>query len=260
MLTKNQVKFIRSLHSKKGRETHRQFIAEGSKLVLEAAAGPFSVVQVCAVAGWAGEHAARLKPFGIIPEIVLPGEMERISALSSPGPVLAVLRMKAPAPVPQPGPGELSLVLDDIRDPGNLGTIIRIADWFGIRRVVCSDDTADLYNPKVIQSTMGSFNRVEVFYTDLPAFLAGVPSGTEIYGTFLEGKNLYAEKWSAGGIIVIGNEGRGISPAVEKFVTAKINIPSYAFEEKGEDHAESLNAAIAAAVVCAEFRRQSNHA
>ena len=133
---------------------------------------------------------------------------------------------------------------------------IRIADWFGIRRVVCSQGTVDVYNPKVIQATMGSFCRVEILVADLPSLFATQAHPEKIYGAFLEGKNLYEQDLEETAMIIIGNESRGISPAVEKFVTDKITIPSYTFNHDEKNHAESLNAAIATAVVCAEFRRR----
>ena len=151
----------------------------------------------------------------------------------------------------------ITLVLDDIQDPGNLGTIIRIADWFGIRRIICSHNTVELYNPKVVQSTMGSIKRVEVIYTDLGQFLEGRAGNTRIFGTFLEGENIYTRDLPSSAIIVIGNEANGISPKVGKWISDKITIPVFRYSEDEKDHAESLNAAVAAAVVCSEFRRRS---
>lgn len=258
MISKNQVRFIRSLHSGKGREIHRQFIAEGSKLVLEVLASSYEVVQLFAFQEWIAEHAAILRDRTLLPESVLLSEMERITVLSTPSPVLALVRMKETGTPPPASGTSLTLVLDDIQDPGNLGTIIRIADWFGIRNVVCSPGTADLYNPKVIQATMGSFTRVEVVYTGLAGFLSGQGLSKKIYGTFLDGKNIYEEELSGNGVIIMGNESRGISATTGKYVTDKIMVPSYGFDKKDRAHAESLNAAIATAIVCAEFRRRSH--
>ena len=256
MLSKNQVKFIRSLHSRKGREEHRLFLAEGSKSVLEVAASSYRVEQVLALEEWIREHGKELSGSGINAIPVDAGEMERITALATASPALAVVRMKAaPAAAPEAGRG-LTLVLDDIQDPGNLGTIIRIADWFGIGTIVCSPGTVELWNPKVIQATMGSFTRVDVFYTGLAGFLQEARSHGPVYGTFLEGTNIYSEDLAADGVIVIGNESRGISEDAGTFVTNKITIPSYALDQKQGTRAESLNAAIATAVVCAEFRRR----
>jgi TrmH family RNA methyltransferase len=150
--------------------------------------------------------------------------------------------------------GKLSLALEDIQDPGNLGTIIRIADWFGIKNIICSNNTVDVYNPKVIQSTMGAIARVNVTYTNLHNFLeSAVKNKIPVYGTFMSGKNLFTEEFETSGIIVLGNEGKGLSDEIEEIVTDKVNIPSYPQED---DTSESLNVAMAASIVCAEFRRR----
>lgn len=258
MISKNQVRFIRSLHSAKGRNGNGLFLAEGSKLVLEVMASSYEVTEVFALQEWIDENPAAFSHGKPAPSAVLASEMERITALSSPSPVLAMVRMKEQGSPRMPPATSLSLVLDDIQDPGNLGTIIRIADWFGIGRIFCSPGTADLYNPKVIQATMGSFTRVEVVYTDLVELLSQQGPPLRIFGTFLQGKNIYSSELPANGMIIVGNESRGISASLEKFVTDKITIPSYAFDEKAAGHAESLNAAVATAIVCAEFRRRSN--
>ena len=141
-----------------------------------------------------------------------------------------------------------------MQDPGNLGTIIRTSDWFGIRQIICSPGTADAFSPKVVQATMGSIARVSVNYTDLPSFLAQLPAGTPVYGTFLEGENIYRHPLSPNGLIIMGNEGKGISPAVSRFVTEKLFIPPY---PANATTGESLNVAIATAITCAEFRRRA---
>jgi len=256
MISRNQIKFVHSLHLKKEREHTRQFLVEGSKGVLEALSGPFEIMALYALPEWIAGHTGLILPAGMQPEAVALSEMERMTALSTPGPVIAVLKMREADPKGTDSFAGLTLVLDEIQDPGNLGTIIRIADWFGIRRVVCSPGTVEFYNPKVIQATMGSFCRVEVVDTDLPALFVRPTCPKKIYGTFLEGKNIYNQELSETAMIIIGNESRGISPAVEKFVTDKITIPSYPLTYDEEKHAESLNAAIATAVVCAEFRRR----
>jgi TrmH family RNA methyltransferase len=258
MISKNQVKFVRSLHLKKERESHRQFLAEGSKVVLETAASTFEVVTVYALPEWVAEHGPLLEARRVPFETVTLSEMERITALAAPSPAMAVVKMRKESAAPAVSASALTLVLDGIRDSGNLGTIIRLADWFGIRQILCSDDTVELYNPKVIQATMGSYCRVEVEYVSLPGFLTtpGLPG--KIYGTFAEGNSIYDRELAGAGLIVIGSESHGISAGVEKFITDKITIPSYAFKGNGEAHAESLNAAIAAAIVCSEFRRRSH--
>ena len=179
-------------------------------------------------------------------------ELASLSTLQTPGQVLLV--------VPMPEPAEISIcnewyiALDDIQDPGNMGTIVRLADWFGIRNIICSEGCADLYNPKVVQSTMGAFARVKVHYVPLIPFLEQAKlTNIPIYGTFLDGENLYASSLTANGIVVMGNEGNGISDIVANSVSRKINIPSF---PPGEVTSESLNVAIATSVICAEFRRR----
>jgi RNA methyltransferase, TrmH family len=258
MISKAQVSHITALHSRKGRETRREFLAEGSKLVTELLNSRIPVTALYATTEWLGEHPELKGNPGIRIETLTEAEMARITALAHPGPVLAV----APIPASEDSPlllrTGLTLALDDIADPGNLGTIIRIADWFGIPQVVCSPGTVDLYNPKVIQSTMGSFLRVKVVKRDLATFLGENEPSVPVFGTFPEGENLYARNLPAAGVILIGNEARGISPNLEKYVTRRLSIPSFALSGEKADHAESLNAAVAAAIVCAEFRRQSH--
>jgi TrmH family RNA methyltransferase len=256
MLSRNQVKHIHSLKQKKVREIHRQFLAEGSKLVLEILESPYKVMAVYALADWLQRNENNLLskkiPFTEISE----GEMERITALSTPSPVLAIAEIPVTTILPVAAIHDLVLVLDDIKDPGNLGTIIRIADWFGIESIICSENTVDLYNPKVIQATMGSVARVRVHYFNLPEFLSSVDPTIKIYGTFPEGENIYSIQLDPRGIILIGSESYGISPEVISKVTDKISIPSYS-PATGRDHAESLNASIATAIICSEFRRRN---
>ena len=256
MLSRNQVKFIHSLNQKKFREIHHQFLAEGSKLILEMLGSSYKLESLYASEEWLNQNMGLLLlkkiPFTEISE----SEMERITSLSSPSPVLAV----AEIPEDQVNIGKLSglvLVLDDIKDPGNLGTIIRIADWFGIRHIICSETTVDLYNPKVIQSTMGSFTRLSIIYLKIPDFLSTLDPGTRIYGTFPEGENIYTKPLASEGIIIIGSESAGISHEVVNLVTDKISIPSFP-TAGGTVHAESLNASVATAIICSEFRRRTN--
>jgi RNA methyltransferase, TrmH family len=254
MLSGNQVKYINSLKQKKYREIHRQFIAEGSKLVTELAASAYHISAVYATPEWISGHPGFARECKIIPNEVSASDLGRITALSSPAPVLAVVDIPESTPPTLRG---LILMLDDIRDPGNLGTIIRIADWFGIGQVICSETTVDLYNPKVIQSTMGSISRVSVTYAGLVDFLSGIPAGTSVYGTFLSGDNIYSSPLEQEGIIIIGNEAEGISIAVEKFITNRLFIPSFPGHGIRSGSAESLNASIATAIVCSEFRRRT---
>ena len=238
MISTREIKEVKALAAKKRRDETGLFVVEGEKMVGEALQSGFEVVKV-----WRrdeiGEEA-----------------MSRISSLSTPSPVLAVLRQKAPARPPV-GKG-LYLALDAIRDPGNLGTILRIADWFGIRTVVASPDTVELYNPKTVQSTMGAIFRVDVHYTDLPAWLGEVlAAGGKVYGTFLDGRNLYERPLETGAdapaVIVTGNESNGIGPAVAALVSDRLFIPPFPGDGPTS---ESLNAAVATAVTVAEFRRR----
>ena len=240
MISAAEIKFIKSLSQKKFRDEQGLFVVEGEKMVAEAEASPLEVVQV-----W--RRAA-------IGEVA----MSRISSLASPSPVLAVVRK--PADLHQgkmPGRG-LYLALDCIRDPGNMGTILRIADWFGIDAVYASPDSVDLFNPKVVQSTMGAIFRVRFHYTDIPALCRKVlQDGGQVYGTFLDGKNIYHRSLDNGmdapSVIVIGSESHGISPEVAACVSDRLYIPPY---PAGDPGSESLNAAVATAIAVAEFRRR----
>ena len=239
-ISKNELRQVRALSQKKFRDETGLFVVEGEKMVSEALASGFEVVSVYR-RDEIGEEA-----------------MERLSQLSSPSPVLAVVRQPAPVPF-QPLKG-LYLALDGIRDPGNLGTILRVADWFGIDGVVASPDTVELYNPKVVQATMGAVFRVPFHTAEIPAFCrAVIAGGGHVYGTFLDGENMYSKTLDCGreapSVIVIGNESNGISPAVSACVSDRLFIPPYPADDPGS---ESLNAAIATAITVAEFRRRSS--
>lgn len=231
MISKNKIKLIRSLSSKKGRDKAGLFVAEGPK--------------VCHDLQAAGFHA----------QMLLDDEedVRLASFLQHPQGTLGVFEIPKWAFIP-PNASDLYLALDGVQDPGNLGTIIRIADWFGIRTIYCSMDTADCWNPKVVQATMGSLARVHIYYTDLVRLLANLDADYPIYGTLLDGNDLYASDLSNHGIIIMGNEGNGISPAISERITHRLLIPSY---PKGVPTAESLNVAIATAITCAEFRRRA---
>ena len=238
-ISKADIKRIRSLGSKKQRELSRLFIVEGEKMVEEALASGFEV-----------ENIYRTEDIGEV-------AMGQISQLSSPSPVLAVVRM--PDEMPEAGidgliaARPLCLALDSVRDPGNLGTIVRIADWFGIDAIFASLDTVELYNPKAVQATMGAIFRRKVIYCDL----AGVAekfaaAGMPVYGTFLDGADIYRENLSASGLIVMGSESNGISAEIASKVTSRLFIPPYPRDAAGS---ESLNVAIATAITCALFRK-----
>jgi len=179
--------------------------------------------------------------------------MQQISNLKTASPVLAVVEIP-PVKTETIPLNELILALDDIQDPGNLGTIIRLADWFGINYIVCSSFSVDAYGPKTVQATMGSLTKVKIVYTDLYSFLKPLSEEVPIYGTFLEGENIYQTKLSENGVIVMGNEGKGISPEITKLVSNKLMIPSFA-----SNPPESLNVAVATAITCSEFKRVMNY-
>jgi TrmH family RNA methyltransferase len=181
-------------------------------------------------------------------------ELQKCSQLKTPRDVIAVFRQPTPSPLSgEVMREELSIVLDGVQDPGNLGTIIRLADWFGIHHIICSEDTADAFAPKVIQATMGAITRVALHYTNLTRFLSSIPQGIPVYGTFLEGENIYGKTLSPNGLLIMGNEGNGIRPETQAFINQKLFIPPH---PAGCETSESLNVAIATAICCAEFRRQ----
>lgn len=247
MLSKNKIKFIQSLDRKKVRTECGCFLAEGNKLV-EDTLPAFTCRLLVATAQWLQKHP------GVRAGEILecsPDEIARASLMRSPQDVLAVYEMPRHDLQADVLSRQLVLALDTVQDPGNLGTIVRIADWYGIEDILCSPLCADLYNPKVVQATMGALARVRVHYVDLVEFLPRI--GTPIYGTFLDGQNIYGQSLTPTGIIVMGNEGNGISPEVRKLVTHSLFLPSY---PPGRITSESLNVAIATAVVCAEFRRR----
>ena len=253
MIGKKRMKMVRQLESKKHRLETGLFVAEGPKVVGDLLAYSPAVMLACTQT-WASAH-----PAAPAEEILVVGEEElrQMSFLQHPQQVLATFR------IPKHEEGmthffsrvteRLCLALDSVQDPGNVGTIIRIADWFGIDTVFCSIDTADAYSPKVVQATMGSIARVTVVPTDLAALIDHLPQGTPVYGTLLDGASLYDTPLSQQGLLVMGNEGNGLSDAIRSRVTHRLLIPPYPV---GQSTAESLNVAIATAICCAEFRRR----
>lgn len=237
MLSKAQIKYIQSLQHKKNRQKSGQFVAEGDKIVQELIAGSAAVKAVYATAQWLEGHGV---PAGIAVETVTPEVLKQLSSLSTPNQALALADM--PALPPLRLEGAVSLALDTLQDPGNLGTIIRIADWFGIRQVICSPDSADAYNAKTIQATMGSLLRVPVYVQPLAELLQAHPH-IPSYAATLNGDNIVNVPPLKEGIILIGNESRGLSAAVLEHCSRRITIPRL-----GE--AESLNAAVATGIIC----------
>jgi TrmH family RNA methyltransferase len=234
MLSKNEVKDIQSLYRKKQRDEERLFIAEGPKLAEEIIKSDFKIKRIYATTGWLQKNK---HPQKIITEISI-DELSRISNLPSPNEVLLIAEQKEliEEVVLE---GRLTMVLDGIQDPGNLGTIIRIADWFGIKQIICSNDCVEMYNPKVVQSTMGSITRVKCYYEDLNELKT---DSLNVYGALLEGENVFGIGKVDEGLIVIGNESKGISSSLLSKITHPVTIP-----KTGD--AESLNAAVAAGII-----------
>jgi len=243
MISKNQIKLIKSLQQKKYRKLYKLFIAEGVKVIQELLNSNYELVELFTTQElFTNVEKSKLN---FISEV----ELKSISALVTPNECLAVFII--PEKIEVDYSSTLQIALDDIRDPGNMGTIIRLADWFGIKNILCSEETVDVYNPKVIQSTMGSIARVNVTYCDLKKEL--LSTKVPVYGTLLEGKNIYAEKLLQPGIIVLGNESNGISPEIQQLITHKITIPRFGTLQQ----TESLNVATATAIVLSEFCRNS---
>ncbi len=258
MISKSRIKYIRSLELKKHRNNEGVFVAEGRKLVSDII-GFFEPVYIAATTEWMVENKTLLnglreRHVSLLHDEVTDEELQRISLLETPQQVLAVFRQRNDAVgMSAVAKSNLCIALDGVQNPGNLGTIVRIADWFGIEHIYCSLACADIYNPKTVQATMGAMARVQVHYVSLVDQLAALPEEIKVFGTFLDGDNMYSSDLAATGVIVMGNEGRGISPEVERHVTERILIPNY---PAGSVTSESLNVAIATSIVCAEFRRR----
>lgn len=248
-LSKNKIKYIHSLALKKIRKEEQVFLAESPKVVEELAAY-FPCRFLAATSSW-----LKANPTISANEIaeVTQDELSRASLLKTPQQVLAIFEQPQYTLDSQVVRHSLCLALDDVQDPGNLGTIIRLADWFDIKDIICSPNTVDVYNPKVIQATMGAIARVKIHYTPLTDFIRSV-GNIPVYGTFLNGENIYGQELANNGLIVMGNEGNGISPEIETLVSHRLYIPNY---PQGQKTSESLNVAIATAIVCSEFRRQA---
>ena len=242
MVSKNQIKLITSLQQKKYRIEHQLFIAEGVKVIQELLQSNF-VLEYLYVTSSIFE-----KIHGHQKTMINEQDMKRISALSSPSSCLAIFKIPKETAITQNG---LIIALDDIRDPGNLGTIIRLCDWFGVKQVLCAQETVDVYNPKVIQATMGSIARVNINYVDLKNFIS--TTSLPIFGTFMDGKNIYKEKLPTEGILIFGNEANGISSSLERLIKNRIAIPRFGDIQQ----TESLNVATATAIFLSEFRRNS---
>ncbi|WP_066628561.1 TrmH family RNA methyltransferase [Labilibacter marinus] len=251
MINQNKIKLISSLNKKKYREQHQLFIAEGEKLVLDLINSKLNISEVFIRDNWNGN---KIIPTGITTTHTTEQYLKKISQLKTAPPIIALCSMPKKNLADINFSNDLCIALDDIQDPGNLGTIIRLADWFGIKNIVCSQNTVDVYNPKVIQATMGAIARVNIHYTDIEELLIEQQKQqVPIYGTFLDGEDIYSNKLSPSGIIVMGNEGKGISPAIEQYVDSKLLIPSFS---TNLDKSESLNVSTATAITLSEFKRR----
>jgi TrmH family RNA methyltransferase len=250
MLSKNKIRYIQAISRKKGRSETGLFIAEGEKLITELMLSDFKfellIVREDRLQSFLGINCEKL--------IATEDEIKKISLLTTPTSAVALCFQNKYIITENTLQDDLTIVLDNIQDPGNLGTIIRLASWFGIGQIICSKNTVDCYNPKVIQATMGAIAHVKVYYTNLIDFLSGSKEkGRLIYGAFMEGENIYFSTLVENGIIVFGNEGNGISPEVRKFIIKEISVPSFSVNQQ---IVESLNVSVAAAIVCSEFRRR----
>ncbi|HYI77487.1 MAG TPA: RNA methyltransferase [Chryseolinea sp.] len=242
MLSKAKIKFIKSLQIKKYRRQEQSFIVEGAKSVRELLSSDFEVITLLGTTAFLSDVRTEK---GV--EVIETSEkdLEALGEFQTNDAALAIARTK-PNDFLSPNAGEFVLLLDDIRDPGNLGTIVRTADWFGVTKIIASTETADFYNPKVISATMGSFTRTKIFYTPLADYMQ--TTKLPIFGTYLDGTDIRSVDFGQGGIILIGNESRGIHPELEKFVTQKVTIPK-------SGRSESLNAALATGIILYELRR-----
>lgn len=246
MLSKSELSFIKSLHLKKFRKEHGLFLAEGIKSITEFLHSDYQIETLyCteALAPNLDNISRKLKPIKINE-----AELLKITALTTPQGVLATIRIPKETQIqPESFTNTFTLVLDGIRDPGNLGTIIRTADWFGFKRIICSNDCVDIYNPKVVQATMGSLSRINVIYTELAEVLGLIK--LPVYGALLNGESVYNTEFNNEGLILLGNEGKGLSAGVLPYITNAVTIPRFG-------QAESLNVAISAAIICSEIKRK----
>lgn len=248
-LSHHHIKYIRSLDRKKVRQTEQAFLAEGPKVISDLL-GCFHCRLLLATSEWLERH-----PLAQADEIIPVSQQEltRVSLLKTPQQVLGIFEQPQHTFSSSFPRTSLCLGLDGIQDPGNLGTIIRVADWFGIEHIFCSPDTVDAYNPKVIQATMGAIARIKLHYLPLDTFITQLDD-VPVYGTFLNGNNIYEEQLTPNGLIIMGNEGNGISAPISSLVSKKLLIPNFPV---GRPTSESLNVAIATSVICAEFRRRT---
>ena len=253
MLSKNRIKNIRALSLKKFRDEQGLFVGEGPKVIAELFR-TFTCTYIAATADWLQQNKEVLSESVQIDEVG-EDELQKLSFLKHPQKVLGVFSLPK-AVFYEPGviAKELCLALDGVQDPGNLGTIIRLAEWFGISHLFCSHDTVDAFNPKVVQATMGALAYVKVHYVDLVNLMSSLPEGVPVFGTFMDGDNIFKEHLEQRGLLVLGNEGNGIRSQIEQKVTKRLGIPTY---NASSTTVDSLNVAVATAIACSEFRRQA---
>ncbi len=249
MLSKNKIRFLAGLSNKKIRDRERLFLAEGTKLCSDLAS-VFPCRMILATPEWLAQHSLQ-KVEELIE--VSESELRKVSNQKTPQGVLAVFEKTAQAYVDADLRQELSLALDGVQDPGNLGTIVRIADWFGIARIFCSEHCADAFSPKAVQASMGALARVQTYTVKLPEFLSDQASNLPLYAASMDGEDIYDSPLQAAGIVVMGSEGRGLSPEVDALISHKLLIPNF---PKGSSSSESLNVSVATALICSEFRRR----
>jgi len=252
MLSKNTIKLIKSLGVKKYRNKEKLFLVEGDKMVLEVIQSSLKIKELILAPDFQYRDHIQTKNITKITEVEY-SELKQCSFLKTPQNSMAICEIPAKKSLPETLHSGLSVYLDGIQDPGNLGTIIRICDWFGIEQVFCSLDTVDLYNPKVIQASMGSFNRINLLEYDFEAVKSiAAKTGTTIFGAFMDGNNIYHEELPHNALLVVGNEGNGIRKEVETLVDKRISIPNLS---SNRAKAESLNVSVATAIICSEFKR-----
>jgi len=254
MLSKNKIKYINSLKISKFRQENKQFVAEGSKLVNDLIKGNFKVSELFGTQKWLEENTGLT--VNIQTYTVTDAELNRISNLNEPNSVIAIADIPYYEVDFETISNNLLIVLDGISDPGNMGTLIRTSDWFGIENIICSENTVDVYNPKVVQASMGSIARVKTHYTNLVHFLGKIPKEIEVCGTFMDGENIYDTVLSSKALLVFGSEARGISKELLPFITKKLSIP---VSGKKVIKPESLNVAVSHAIITAEYIRQTKN-
>ncbi len=252
MISKAKLKELAAYKQAKVCDIENVFVIEGDKMVQEALASGIQIKTLCAIEDWYMKNRTLIRRATLSDSVfeITSTELERISGLKTPNQVWLLAERIQSYAIENSYVG-LTLVLDKIQDPGNLGTILRIADWFNIRHIICSKDTVSVFNPKVVQSTMGAIFRVQVHYCDLIEYLDNYPKSKPIYGAALSGDSVYTIELIQDSILIIGNESKGISPEIEKKITHKLRIPNIGHS------CESLNASVATGILCSEFRRRN---